>query len=105
VHPAGGQLPQGQVFHAAGPSEGGWTIPSSEISIFKRPPVSADHTLAHFEVTDIDAVVADVESGGAAFRDYTEGPLTTMGHIATLGLARAAWFTDPDGNDLGLRQG
>ena len=25
VHPAGG-LPEGQVFHAAGPSAGGWTI-------------------------------------------------------------------------------
>ena len=25
VHPAGG-LPDGQVFHAAGPSAGGWTI-------------------------------------------------------------------------------
>jgi hypothetical protein len=25
VHPAGG-LPEGQIFHAAGPSEGGWTI-------------------------------------------------------------------------------
>jgi hypothetical protein len=26
VHPGGGGLPEGQVFHAAGPSEGGWTI-------------------------------------------------------------------------------
>lgn len=26
VHPGPGQLPDGQVFHAAGPSEGGWTI-------------------------------------------------------------------------------
>lgn len=26
VHPAGGGLPDGQIFHAAGPSEGGWTI-------------------------------------------------------------------------------
>ena len=26
VHPAGGALPEGQIFHAAGPSEGGWTI-------------------------------------------------------------------------------
>lgn len=26
VHPAGGGLPDGQLFHAAGPSEGGWTI-------------------------------------------------------------------------------
>jgi hypothetical protein len=26
VHPADGSLPAGQVFHAAGPSAGGWTI-------------------------------------------------------------------------------
>ena len=26
VHPADGSLPAGQLFHAAGPSEGGWTI-------------------------------------------------------------------------------
>ena len=26
VHPSGGKLPDGQIFHAAGPSAGGWTI-------------------------------------------------------------------------------
>jgi hypothetical protein len=26
VHPADGSLPDGQIFHAAGPSQGGWTI-------------------------------------------------------------------------------
>jgi hypothetical protein len=26
VHPSDGSLPEGQIFHAAGPSEGGWTI-------------------------------------------------------------------------------
>jgi hypothetical protein len=26
VHPSDGSLPAGQVFHAAGPSAGGWTI-------------------------------------------------------------------------------
>jgi hypothetical protein len=26
VHPAHGVLPEGQIFHAAGPSAGGWTI-------------------------------------------------------------------------------
>src|SRR5256885_17005122 len=26
VHPADGSLPDGQIFHAAGPSAGGWTI-------------------------------------------------------------------------------
>ena len=26
VHPSDGSLPKGQIFHAAGPSAGGWTI-------------------------------------------------------------------------------
>src|ERR1700686_5684098 len=26
VHPSEGRLPDGQIFHAAGPSDGGWTI-------------------------------------------------------------------------------
>jgi hypothetical protein len=26
VHPSRGTLPKGQLYHAAGPSEGGWTI-------------------------------------------------------------------------------
>jgi hypothetical protein len=26
VHPSDGSLPEGQIFHAGGPSEGGWTI-------------------------------------------------------------------------------
>src|SRR2546429_5910083 len=26
VHPSDGRLPDGQIFHAAGPSSGGWTI-------------------------------------------------------------------------------
>jgi hypothetical protein len=26
VHPGPGRLPEGQIFHAAGPSNGGWTV-------------------------------------------------------------------------------
>ena len=77
---------------------------SSELSIFKRPATVTDHTLAHFEVADIEAAVGDLEARGVAFIDYAEGPLTTSGHIAQLGPARGAWFRDPDGNTLGLRQ-
>jgi catechol 2,3-dioxygenase-like lactoylglutathione lyase family enzyme len=77
----------------------------SELSVFKRPATATEHTLAHFEVSDIEAVVRDLEAKAVAFIDYTEGPLTTTGHIAQLGLARAAWFHDPDGNTLGVRQG
>jgi len=56
-------------------------------------------------VTNIEAAVRDLEAKGVAFIDYTEGPLVTTGHIAQLGPARGAWFHDPDGNTLGLRQG
>jgi catechol 2,3-dioxygenase-like lactoylglutathione lyase family enzyme len=79
--------------------------PVSEISLFKRPPIQTEHTLAHFEVDDIEATVSGLSASGVEFLDYTEGPLTTTGHIAQLGPARAAWFRDPDGNTLGLRQG
>jgi catechol 2,3-dioxygenase-like lactoylglutathione lyase family enzyme len=78
--------------------------PASEVSIFKRPPVTTEHTLAHFEVDDIEAEVKSLEAGGVVFLDYTEGPLATTGHIAQLGPARGAWFRDPDGNTLGVRQ-
>lgn len=78
---------------------------TSEISTFRRPGLKTEHTLAHFEVTDIEATVRDLEGKGVAFIDYTEGPLITTNHIAQLGPARAAWFHDPDGNTIGLRQG
>lgn len=77
----------------------------SEVSVFKRPGISTEHTLAHFEVDDIEAVVKDLAGSGVEFLDYSEGPLTTIGHIAQVGPARGAWFRDPDGNVLGLRQG
>jgi catechol 2,3-dioxygenase-like lactoylglutathione lyase family enzyme len=78
---------------------------SSELSIFKRPPIATEHTLAHFEVADIEAAVRDLEAKGVGFLDYNEGPLITTNHIAQLGPARGAWFLDPDGHTLGLRQG
>lgn len=79
--------------------------PTSEISTFRRPGLKTEHTLAHFEVTDIEAAVHELEGKGVEFIDYTEGPLVTTNHIAQLGPARAAWFHDPDGNTIGVRQG
>jgi catechol 2,3-dioxygenase-like lactoylglutathione lyase family enzyme len=76
----------------------------TQLSTFRRGPSNADHTLAHFEVADIESVVRELEALGVTFLDYTEGPLVTTGHIAQLGPARVAWFHDPDGNTIGLRQ-
>jgi catechol 2,3-dioxygenase-like lactoylglutathione lyase family enzyme len=80
-------------------------VGGSELSVFRRGAVGAQHTLAHFEVGDIEATVRELETNGVDFIDYDDGPLQTTGHIAQLGPARGAWFRDPDGNILGLRQG
>lgn len=77
----------------------------SQVSIYKRPPIERGHTMAHFEVADIEAAVADLRSRGAVFEEYASGPAATTNGIAQLGPARAAWLKDPDGNVLGLREG
>ncbi len=77
----------------------------NQLSIFRRGQTKADHTVAHFEVDDIEATVRDLDRRGVQFIDYAEGPLKTTGHIAQLGPARGAWFLDTEGNILGLRQG
>lgn len=78
---------------------------ASEISLFKRPSTTTEHTLAHFEVADIEGAVGDLVARGVEFLDYADGPLATTNHIAQVGPARGAWFRDPDGNTLGVRQG
>jgi len=79
-------------------------IGTSELSVFRRPGLELQHTVAHFEVTDIAAAVAELEAAGVSFVDYDDGPLKTTNHVARIGPAFGAWFRDPDGNFLGLRQ-
>ena len=76
----------------------------SQLSIFKRPPTKTEHTLAHFEVADIEAAVRDLKASGVRFHDYADGPLKTTDSIAQMGPNRGAWFMDPDGSTLGLMQ-
>jgi catechol 2,3-dioxygenase-like lactoylglutathione lyase family enzyme len=79
---------------------------ATQLSIFKRPPVERGHTTAHFEVADIEAAVAELKTRGAVFEEYDTPYLKTVNGIAPMGpIARGAWFKDPDGNVLGLREG
>jgi catechol 2,3-dioxygenase-like lactoylglutathione lyase family enzyme len=79
---------------------------TTQLSIFKRPPVERGHTMAHFEVKDIEQTVADLKSRGAVFEEYASGPIATTNSIANYAPGmRGAWFKDPDGNVLGLREG
>jgi catechol 2,3-dioxygenase-like lactoylglutathione lyase family enzyme len=59
--------------------------------------------VGHFEVDDIEAVVRELTGRGVTFQEY-ETP-KTVDFIAQIGPARGAWFSDPDGNVFGVRQG
>jgi catechol 2,3-dioxygenase-like lactoylglutathione lyase family enzyme len=74
----------------------------SQLSVRRGQP-NVGQTVAHFEVNDIEVVVRDLVSRGVAFEEY-ENP-KTVNLIAQVGPARGAWFKDPDGNVLGIREG
>jgi catechol 2,3-dioxygenase-like lactoylglutathione lyase family enzyme len=74
----------------------------SQVSVRRGQP-NVGQTVAHFEVADLDAVIAELRGRGITFEEY-ETPKTVNG-IAQIGPARGAWFKDPDGNVFGLREG
>jgi catechol 2,3-dioxygenase-like lactoylglutathione lyase family enzyme len=75
----------------------------SQLTIRRGQPAATGQTVLHFEVDDIEAVVRDLMSRGVTFEEY-ETP-KTVDFIARFGQARGAWFKDPAGNVLGLREG
>jgi catechol 2,3-dioxygenase-like lactoylglutathione lyase family enzyme len=62
------------------------------------------NTAMSFEVADVTAEVAALESRGVTFEDYDSPGFTSVGHIVDDGDVRAAWFLDPDRNVLCLHQ-
>ena len=74
----------------------------SQLSVRSGRP-NTSQTVAHFEVDDIEAVVADLISRGVTFEEYDTPK--TVDYIAQIGPARGAWFSDPDGNIFGVREG
>ena len=63
---------------------------------------SGSHTQASWQVTGIEAVVADLTARGVVFEAYDFPTLKTVDGIAQTGPNRAAWFKDSEGNLLGL---
>ena len=64
----------------------------------------AEHTLASWNVADLDAEMAELRSRGVTFEEYDLPGITTENGVATAGNIRGAWFKDPDGNILSLGQ-
>jgi predicted enzyme related to lactoylglutathione lyase len=58
---------------------------------------------AFWDVTDIEAEVAELKRRGVTFEKY-DMPGTDANGITTAGGARAAWFKDSEGNILAIIQ-
>ena len=62
-------------------------------------------TAMGLQVEDIDAAVAELRSRGVEFQDLDFGDIRTVDGIVSLpGGARGGWFTDTEGNVIGVFQ-
>jgi catechol 2,3-dioxygenase-like lactoylglutathione lyase family enzyme len=75
----------------------------SRLVVTKSTVGTADEaTKASWRVRDIVAEVATLRARGVEVLDLPD--LNTVGGVADIGFAFAAWFVDPDRNWLGLLQ-
>ncbi|MGA7524909.1 MAG: VOC family protein [Acidobacteriaceae bacterium] len=66
------------------------------------PPASG--TVLGWQVSQIDAVVRDLESAGVRFERYDFLKQDSSGIWTSPTGARVAWFKDPDGNTLSVSE-
>lgn len=89
------------------PDGAGIRYKSGESTVMVYPSQFAgtnEATYAGWGVSDVAAVVAELEAKGVEFLDYPEMPgVTVEGHVHSWdGQGQTAWFKDPSGNILAL---
>jgi catechol 2,3-dioxygenase-like lactoylglutathione lyase family enzyme len=77
----------------------------SRIYLYEGQKSTASHTLAVFYVKDIYKTIEELSKKGVVFEQYDYPELKTDEKgVVTRDTKKGAWFTDPDGNILGLSQ-
>ena len=77
----------------------------TKLYIYQRGPVKVEHTLASFQVEDLEKEMGELRGRGVVFEEYDFPGLKTENGIATMGdNFKAAWFKDSEGNILGIGQ-
>ncbi|MEV4561233.1 VOC family protein [Kitasatospora sp. NPDC049285] len=72
-----------------------------EFQLYETPHGGkAEHTLASWKVSDLDAEMAELRGRGVVFEDYDFPGLKTVDGVAEDDGMRAAWFKDSEGNVL-----
>jgi catechol 2,3-dioxygenase-like lactoylglutathione lyase family enzyme len=63
-------------------------------------------TAASWDVDDVEGVAEELKGKGVSFEHYDNMPGVTLdGDVHSMGLMKAAWFKDPDGNILCISNG
>lgn len=65
---------------------------------------TAKNTVAGWTVTGIESVMAELRARGVTFEEYDFGEVKTENGLLTMGGAKAAWFTDSEGNTFELSE-
>ena len=91
------------------PNPGGAMFASgqgTQLYLYQRDTATkADHTVAGWQVDNIEEVVRALRERGVVFEQYDLPDLKTDEHgIATMGPIKSAWFKDTEGNILAISQ-
>lgn len=75
------------------------------VRVAKAPPFTpAQFTILGWQVTDVEKVVADLQSKGVGFERFGFFEQDSLGIWISPTGEKVAWFKDPDGNVLSLSQ-
>jgi predicted enzyme related to lactoylglutathione lyase len=74
--------------------------------LYQRGATKADHTVASFNVNNIEAEMSELKAKGIVFEEYDmpQMNIKTINGLATAGGVKMAWFKDTEGNILGVTQ-
>jgi catechol 2,3-dioxygenase-like lactoylglutathione lyase family enzyme len=82
-----------------------FSVGGGELYIYKSVGAGQSrHTVAMFEVDDIEQTVETLRNQGVTFEEYDMPNMKTVKGIATFGEDKGAFFKDPDGNIIGIGQ-
>ena len=76
----------------------------TRMELYQRGPSKADHTVATFEVSNIEEEVNALRGKGVIFEEYDMPEIKTQNGIAIQGSVKGAWFKDSEGNILCIHQ-
>ena len=70
------------------------------VLIYEGGASKSEGTVIAFNVSGLDAVMADLRGKGVTFEEYDFPGMKTVNGVVADQYGRSAWFKDPDGNYL-----